>query len=219
MPVYTRGVKRDQIVYVPVNAVILYGFSAKNIGSIQGVSAADVTALGHLTPTAADAVSGGILILGANAPKPARVVKKITGAAITAQASVSTFCSYTKIADAQTAGWRLAKGRTSVSLQAGSTFKRSLSAIATLSNGALYVFPMNAADFATHGQALGLAAAASITTETERNKLIRGTTIPRPGKAVLDVTSDTSTGTFSSFCSSDAALTGGYSRVSDEVII
>lgn len=222
MPSYLRGQLRNKQVYVTVNPVLLYGFAAKDIAGITGVGASDVAALGHLTPAAAAGTAGAILCLGLNAPKPARVTKKLSNA-ITAQSSVSTFASHTALGTALTAGWRIAKGIRGASISAGGTGKRSLTAIATLSNGALYAFAMNAADYTAYSAPLGLTSAAEVTTDAERRKVVRGATRPRPGQASIELAisnADTVTGysTFSSFYSTDAPLTG-FNRLSEEDII
>ena len=225
MPPYVRGVGRPDLIYVRINEFVLYGFARKDLTKIPGVTAADITPLGHLTAAAAGGTAGAILCLGANAPKPARVRKRL-GNAVTAQGSVSTFCSYNALAAAAGAGWRLVKPVHYVSLSGPSAGRRGQTVIAELSNGTLYAFSMNTADVTAYAGALGLQAAAAVTTDVERKKLVRGSNVPRPGKAGLEVavgggTPDTPISGFSrfeSFYSTNAELTG-FDRLSDEVII
>lgn len=181
MPSYTRGKKRENLVFVLINDVVYFGFKPKDLSSLTGVTAADVTALGHVT--VANATSGKVRIIGAQAPKPPRVTKKISGASVGQQQSVSTYCAYPSIATAQGAGWSLTKSRRSVTLRASSTDRPSLTAIATLSDTSKYCFPMNKSDFETYGADLGLDSAVTITTEAERKKLVSGSSIPYPGRA------------------------------------
>lgn len=217
MPSYTRNVKRDNLVFVPCNTKIHYGFKTKDLSALGGVSSADVTALGHLSASAATAVAGAILVIGASAPKPPRVKKAISNAAAGAQKSVSTFCSKTGLGVALSAGWSLVNQGVTVSLRAASAQSGSISAIATLSNGAKYVFPMNKADFDAYGAALGLESSTDITTTTERDSLVRGSSTPKPGKAskILD-----GGGTFSSFYTDGTNVaTAGFNILNDELVI
>ena len=49
MAASTRGVLRDQLTFVLVNAVFAYGWNAPNIATATGVSTADLkTGLGHM---------------------------------------------------------------------------------------------------------------------------------------------------------------------------
>lgn len=87
--------KRDLVAVKPNNNVNwLYGFHTN-------MDAAQQTVLGQI-----DALPGGSyitgLVLGANAPKPARVKKYRTGGGF-----MSSFCDITKIADARDAGWSI----------------------------------------------------------------------------------------------------------------
>ncbi|ARV60604.1 hypothetical protein BZZ01_20040 [Nostocales cyanobacterium HT-58-2] len=219
MPSYTRNVKRDNLVFVPVNPKILYGFKTKDLTSISGVSAADIAPLGHLTATAASGRAGAILVVGANAPKPPRVTKRISAAAAGVQQSVSTFCATSSLAGALAAGWNVAKPGRGVLTRNASASRGTLTAIATLSNGARYCFPMNKADFDAHGAALGLESAATITNQGERDSLVRGTRLPRPGRASLEVAGG---GTFVSFFSSSFSGELGknnFHQLSEEVIL
>lgn len=217
MPSYTRGKTRPTLFFVAINDLVVYGFKPKDISTLSGVTAGDITALGH---QAASAVAAGkIRVIGSQAPKPPRVGKRITTAAVGQQQTVSTFCAYSSLASAQTAGWTLIKNRRSVTLRASSTSRGSLTAIATLGDGSLYCFPMNKADYDTYGVDLGLTTAISITTEAERKKLVSGASIPYPGKAskIVGINSR-----FSSFFSTDKQgdiSAAGYDILSEERII
>jgi hypothetical protein len=220
MSTYTRGKKRDVLTYVSVYTGLLYGFKTKDLSAIAGISSGDLqTQLGHLL---GDFVvpPGSIRVIGANSPKPARVVKRISNAGAGAQQSVSTFCSSLTLTSAMAGGWNVAKQRRGVSLRPETSSKNSLTAIATLSDGSLYCFSMNKADYTTYSAALGLQNATSLgsISSIERGKLVAGTTIPKPGKAVTEVSGG---GTFSSFystASKDDLATAGFSTLSDETV-
>lgn len=218
MPSYTRGKKKENMAFVPANSVILYGFKVKDFASVSGISSSDLTTqLGHLTAAAAAVLSGKIMVVGANSPKPPRVSKKIPNAAAGTQRSVSTFCSVTTLSAALGAGWTLAKQKRSTLLRAASAGRNSLTAIATLSNGALYAFPLNTADFNTYGAKLGLESAATITTETEKAKLISGSRLPRPGRATLELEDGSD---FTSFFSTGTDIgSQGFSQIDEEIVL
>lgn len=181
MPAYTRGKKRDVTTYVKANATLFYGFRTKDLSSIGGVTAADLTALGHVVALPANSVS----CFGANAPKPPRVTKRLTSAGPTAQGSVSTFCDYNRLSNALAAGWSLAKDGRGVGLR--NTGKTVTAVVEIGTNGVLYSFPMNQGDFALYAAELGLKSAASLTTSAEQNRLVRGSTYPKPGRAIKDL--------------------------------
>ncbi|MDB9375754.1 hypothetical protein [Nodularia sphaerocarpa] len=219
MPAYTRGQTRPNLKFASVSIAMSFGFKPKDIAAITGISAADVAALGHLAP---DAVPDGIIkVVGANSPKPPRVTKKIAAESTAAQAPASSYCAYTAIAAAQALGWSLTKGRKGVSLRAagnGDTGPRTITAIATLSDGSLYAFPMNRADFVLFGASLGLERSSIITTDAERAKLVSGSTYPYPGKAAKRLDDGS---TFSSFFSTSAqssAATAGFDILSEEKV-
>jgi hypothetical protein len=216
MPSYTRGLKRENLVFVLVNDLMYFGFKPKDIAALPGVSAGDVTALGHVAPNAVPA--GKVRVIGANAPKPPRATKR-TGGAVGTQQTISTYCGYNNIGQAQTAGWSLTKSRSGVMLRSPNSPRPSQTAIAELSDGSLYCFPMNKADFQSYGAELGLKDSTIITSNTERNKLVSGSSLPRPGRATKLLSSGAS---FSSFFSSenmDSLMQAGYDIISEEKIL
>lgn len=218
MPAYTRGKKRDQMTFVAVNTSIRFGWKSKDLSSITGVSAGDLTNLGHLQQSALTG-AGLILVIGAQSPKPARVTRKISNAGVGQQQSVSTYCAYDKLAAILGAGWNLASAKRSVTIRNASPDRPSQTAIATLSDGSLYCFSMNKADFDSYAAALGLESASTITNATERNKLVAGCSKPRPGKAGLQLAGGAS---FSSFFSTDklgSLLDAGYDVLSEEIVL
>lgn len=189
MPSYTRNKRRDVTAYVKVTPVLLYGFRTKDLSQVTGVSSGDLTALGHVNTLA----SGAIACFGANAPKPPRVSKRIANAPAGSQGSVSTFCAYDKLAAALSAGWSLAKDGIDVGLR---TSGKSVTAIVEIApNGVLYAFPMNAADFASYGETLGLESAATLT-NAEMQRLVRGSTYPKPGRAIKELDTGGSVSSF-----------------------
>lgn len=217
MPSYTRGKKRENLFFVLVNEFLYFGFKPKDLKSLTGITDADITALGHVS--VANAFGGILRVIGANAPTPHRVSKKITTASIGQQKSVSTFCGYSSVSTAQGAGWSLIKSKKGVSLKPSNTARQSLTAIATLSYGFLYCFSMDKADYEAYGAGLGLLSAANITTEAERKRLVSGSSIPYPGRASKLLSGGS---TFSSFFNSDKlddVITAGYDILSEEKVI
>lgn len=217
MPSYTRGKKRENLIFVLVNDLMYFGFKPKDISSLTGVSSSDIIALGHVQPSAVAA--GKIRVIGAQAPKPPRVTKKLSGATVGQQKTVSTYCAYPNIGLAQAAGWNLTKGRRGVSLRASNASRSSLTAIATLSDGSLYCFPMNKADFEAYGAELGLDSSTKVTSDAERNKLVSGSSTPYPGRAAKLLTDGS---TFSSFFTTSKqgdASEAGYDIVSEEKVL
>lgn len=217
MPDYTRGRRRDQLRFVALNTVFHYGWRTIDLAARTGLSVADLTTqLGHLTATEAAAVANSIMVTGANSPKPARVTLRDPTAPVSQPGSTNTFIAYDKAAAATAAGWVLSDRARGVKLTANVAGVRSVTAIAELSNGALYAFPLNKADFDRVAGDLGLAAAATITTATERNRLVTGSKT-KPG----EVSKDEGGGVFSTFvatASIDSAVAAGYNKERDEFI-
>ena len=136
MPASTLGKKRDKPTIVKATANIYYAFNTRDLAALPGVAAADLAALGHLAQGSTTA--GAIVVQGANAPRPARFRKRLSGTPenpIT-QESVTTFgdgTNATAINAAGALGWRLVKPPTEVGM--GTTTKGKNVAI-KLSNGA-----------------------------------------------------------------------------------
>lgn len=217
MPSYLRGQKRDVITFVNINEVLLYGWAAPNLSAALGISDADLkNQLGHLSSTEALAVTNRIMVMGANSPKPARVTKKMASATASTKASTSTFCAYNKVgtALAPAAGWRLSKSASGVRLRASGAGRKSITAVATLSNGVLYAFPLNEADFAIASAPLGLDNSATVGSSNLK-KLATGMTQTRPGKA----SKPDGLGTLTTFYSTpvkDTLGNSGWDIVDDE---
>ncbi|OLP19815.1 hypothetical protein BST81_03535 [Leptolyngbya sp. 'hensonii'] len=218
MSAYTRGRKRDQLRFVNINDILLYGWNTVDLAAATGISAADLkNQLGHLTAAEADAVANRLMVLGANSPKPARAIKVIPNAPTTAAGSVSTFIAYNKRAVAQAAQWKVGGAQKGVRLTAPVAGKRSQTAVAELSNGVLYAFPMNQSDFTLVGETLGLQAAAQISS-VEAKKLATGMSSTRPGQAGLE-DSEGLLSTFFSTAKRDDATAAGFSIISEERIL
>lgn len=217
MPDYLRGGVRDQVNFVRVNPIFLYGWKGPDLSARVGITTAELkTQLGHLDITAALAVAGRILVTGANSPKPARVTKKDATAPVTAPGSSSSFVGYNSMGTAIAGGWTPSGRSRGVSLTANTVGKRSVTAIAVLSNGLHYAFPLNKADFDRVKVALGLKAAGEITTDTERRSLVTGSR-SKPGKAQAQAGG----GIFTTFYSTGSAANlaaAGYSIISDEFV-
>lgn len=217
MPSYTRGIKRDVIAFVQLGATaaIYYGFSQKDFSKVTGAADVDFTVLGQII----DPPTGAIKMLRASTPKPARVKRVIdNNPGVAKQGSISTFCATPNIATALAAGWKLISGVKSTSI---SQTARTTTALAELSDGSFYAFPMNTADFEAYKEKLGLKAPKdlNITTEAERLAVIRGSSFPRPGKAskILDTGAE-----ISSFYATEAeniARADGWSILSSEVVL
>jgi hypothetical protein len=217
MPAYVRGTPRNNLTFVRVNDYpLLYGWRAPDFSSFTGITAADITALGHLTAVGAAAVPNRIMILGANSPKPARVTKKLSPGVTTERGSVSTFCAYNQGAAAVAAGWATSRGAKGVSVKPAAAGRRSQTAVAELSNGVLYAFPLNSSDFAIAAADLGLQSAGQISA-TERKRLATGMSKTRPGKAAKE-DSDGLFVTYYSTASADTAATAGWDILSSEVV-
>lgn len=209
MPAYTRGQYRENLVFVPINPVLMYGWKTVDLAARTGLSTTDLTTqLGHIDAVAAQAVVGAILVTGANSPKPARVVKRDRTAPINAVASTSTFMAFDKGAAATAAGWTISTPQKGVRLSANVPSARTVTAIAELSNGVNYAFPLNQADFTRVAATLGLQDAAAMSTTLERQRLVTGSKT-KPGRCSIAE----GTGTFSSYFSTDAetaVLAAGY---------
>lgn len=217
MPGYVRGTKRDLLRFVLLNPVFCYGWKTIDLSAIPGVSQSEITALGHMDATAANAVANRIMVLGANSPKPGRVTQKFPNPVTTQRASVSTYVAYNARAAAVAAGWTLSGFQKGVRLAAPSPNRRSISAVAELSDGTRYVFPLNAEDFAIVSGPLGLQNSTQITTDNERNRLVTGTSSTRPGKAAIEH-SEGVMSTYYSTDNKDEAAAAGYTILSDERI-
>lgn len=219
MPPYTRGKLRDKLTYVLVTNNAYFIFKTKDLSALAGISASDITAIGHKTAEAAASDTTKLRIVGASAPQPPRVSKKLSNAAVGTQQSVSTFCGYASLGTAQAAGWKVTKTRRSVLVRAASALSGSQTGIAQLSDGSLYCFSMNKADFDSYGATLKLKSAATEQSATELSKLVSGSSIPRPGRASVPTASGSS---FSSFYSTEALGdlgAAGFSILSEELVI
>jgi hypothetical protein len=215
MPDYTRGTKRDTPYFAPVNDVFMYGFYS-GLASIPGITASDIQALGLLTQQGANAVANRLMITRANSPAPPRYTKKFPNASVSARASVSTFGAYNAGVAAVAQGWKLSKAARAVGLNPlVGGLGRTATAIAELSSGALYAFPLNRADFANVQNILGLLDAAVINTNAERWRLVSGSK-DKPARMSIN-----DGGKKATFCSTDAigaAQAAGWTLMSGEII-
>lgn len=217
MPSYLRGKKRPNIKFVhPHAGVLLYGFKPKDYTGVVGISAADLTPLGWIDAAAIPA--GSITILGANAPKPQRMKFKMnSNPSASVQGSASTYCDYGSIKNAIAAKWEPIGSTRGIRLSNNLRTKTVGAKIDV--SGALYLFPMNAADAGSFATELGLQQPETINA-ADRAKAFSGTSRPRPAK-VGKVVDNTTGATFSSYCSYDAldtALTAGYQIIASEVL-
>lgn len=209
MPEYTRGRFRDVLTFVALNSRLHYGWKTVDLAARTGISAAQIkTQLGHKTAAEAAAIGSAIMVTGANSPKPARVVKRDPTAPISQPSSTSTYVAFNALATAAAGGWTLAKAARGVRLTANVDGKRSVTAIAELSNGALYAFPLNRVDFDLYSPTLGLQSAAQITTATERNSLVTGSRT-KPGRVSIEAGGGVFA-TYYSTAAEAAALAAGF---------
>ncbi|MFB8788649.1 MAG: hypothetical protein U7123_07300 [Potamolinea sp.] len=206
------GRQKDKVSFVLATASISYGFKSFDIAAASGVTAADLTTIGHTATVPAT----GIICLGVNAPKPPRGRKMVAGVA--GRGSVNTFIAFDKLVAAATAGWSISKIPTGIG-NIGTTPLTTI-VVATLSasaGGALYSFPMRTADFTAKGATLGLTTASTAANSAvEQAKVIEGATFPKPGKAKITQVpaGKARPESFSSFYSSsvlDTLKTAGYS--------
>jgi hypothetical protein len=178
MPKATLGKKRDKLTIVKATANIYYSFATRDLAALPGVGADDLTALGHLPATTA--VNSAIVVLGANAPRPARFRKRLSSTAdnpIT-QESITTFgdgTSATSVNAAGALGWRMVKPPTEVGM--GATPKGKNVAV-RLSNGA-YAIRNVPTDYATEANATLLGWETSLSDATIA-KAVRGAKNMKP---------------------------------------
>ena len=208
MPQYTRGRRRDTYTLIPLssNTSVFYAFYRKDYSGIPGVSSNDFLSLGHVV--GAEPPAGSLIFLRAQAPKPARVKKIINANAdATQQISISTFCAFNSLDTAQRDNWRIVKRPSGVTLKNG----RSITAIAELSNGALYAFPLNAQDYNENRQILGFKQLNEINSASERARLVSGSSRPRPGKAKKPKVGGGENSTFFSTANEDQLRQDGWS--------
>lgn len=211
-----RGQARNEITFVRINDILLYGWKTKDLSAISGVSASDLAnQLGHLTAANAAAIANRIMVTGANSPKPARVTRRNPGAATSQQGSVSTFVAFDKMAAANAGGWSGAKRGRGVNLRANVPGVRTVTAVAELSNGLLYAYPLNKDDYDLVGDSLGLQSAAQISS-LEAKKLATGCRT-KPGTAAI-ADNGGALSTFFSTDARDSAMTAGFSILQDEFI-
>lgn len=213
MPSYLRGRKRDNLVFVAVSEMVYFGFRTKDFASLAGFSASDLAVIGHKELGAAT----GFKIIGARAPQPPKVKRPIPNASVGQQKSISTYCAFDKLGDATAAGWSITKRKRPIAVKAPSTIRGTMTAIAILSDLSGYCFPLNKADFDEFGAELGLKSTLQVTSELERARLVSGSSIPYPGRAVKSLPGGNSFSTF--FSTETDVLEAGYAILSNEKVL
>lgn len=220
MPASTRGRLRDNLTFVLINPVFAYGWNAPDFAAQAGITEADLaTALGHMDAATASAVANVVMVTGANAPKPMRVTKRNADAPIGQSASNSTFCAYDKLAAANGAGFKRSGYARSVRLTAPGASRRTFSGVVELSNGLLYLQPVDAqAATAERRAVLGMQTAAEISA-TELLKVARGST-DRPGRAEIPLGEGGLVASlpFSTAAEDDVKLQDGWSIIQSESV-
>ncbi|MGL4498577.1 MAG: hypothetical protein ACRC78_12670 [Planktothrix sp.] len=182
-----RGRKREELTYVAASASVMYGFKTFDISAVAGITAGDLTALGHVKAAGMTNDAAKVYVLRANAPKPPRVSKKTTagtagttsGGAGTSPLTVSTFCAFNKLNDAFAAKWTLAKRGRGVTFRGENSPTRQRT-VAIPIGGGFYCFSCDRSTFTTYGAALGLK---GTLTEAEAAKAFMGASAPKPGNA------------------------------------
>ena len=186
----TLGRKRNVLTIVPINDAVNFQYNSTNLSAITGVSATDVTALGHLTT----APEGTLTITGCNAPQPA-VFKKILGggAVATTQKAVSAYgnaSTKAAIAAARAAGWFLIKPIRSAQLGGGD---KKTGVVVPLSNGLYEIVNVYTEDAtATNASLFGWNLTPG---DTITKKMFRASSMMRAGRVKKKVTVSGKTGT------------------------
>lgn len=213
---YLLNKPKETTSYVKISSVInlYYGWLVKDLASLTNVNAADLAALGHLPANTLP--NGALTVFRTSAPKPGRVKKRLVNNPTAAQqAHASTFYAHGALQAAIVAGWKLVKPPRKVSLTKNT---RTTTAIAALSNGLLYAFPMNTLDFEKYKATLGLVDSTTMNTQQELDSLISGTNNPRPGKAKLQVPGGGKRTAFFTAGQEVTLAQNGWSIVSREVV-
>lgn len=199
MPSSARGRVRDELTYVAASTSVMYGFKTFDIGAVAGITAQDLTALGHIAAAGMTPDAAKVYVLRANAPKPPRVSKKTnnaspgtgTGGTGSAPLTVSTFCAYNKLADAYAAKWTLSKRGRGITFRGENSPTRQRT-VAIPMGGGFYCFSCDRSTFTTYGAALGMK---GTLTSAEAEKAFMGASAPKPGTA----STKTANGSVSSF--------------------
>lgn len=213
MSKFNRGKLRDELRFVNINGIIYYGFKAKDASAIPGISTTDLTALGQTAAANIADSNTKILVFSPQSPKPRSYKKNLNNPA-GQQQSFTSFCSHTAYGTALAAGFTPVAPEKKVRLRANPSRRGTkITAIAELSNGLLYCWPMDATDFADVAAELGLKNAAQITTQAEKNRLcVAPGAGCRPGRASKELAS----GTISSFFSFGANIAAGGWNLDEE---
>lgn len=135
MPLASLGKPKDIKTIVKATPNIYYFFKAKDYASLPGITAADLTALGHAAPGSQSA--GTVVVTTPKAPKPARFRKKLSGTDLT-QSYASTFgdgVTAASILAATQAGWEMIAPARTVSFGPSAKSKN----IAVLLSNGVYV--------------------------------------------------------------------------------
>jgi len=175
MPLSALNKPKDIATIVKATPNIFYYFKAKDYAAIPGVSEADLTALGHLTPGSGGA--GTVTVAAASAPRPARFRKKLTAAGAT-QKYVTTFgngVDAAGVAAASAAGWEMTTPPRTVSFGDTALSKN----IAIKLNNGIYVVRSVPTSLATAENATLFGWELSLS-DALINKAVRGTRSAKP---------------------------------------
>ncbi|NJR70224.1 MAG: hypothetical protein HC771_17490 [Synechococcales cyanobacterium CRU_2_2] len=186
MPASTRGQRRDQRTFVKINALLALGWAAADLSQAAGISNADLkNGLGHLSEAEAMATPSLILVTGANAPKPVRVIKRLRSAPINSRGTLSTYCGFDKLAAAAALGFRISiPARPGPPLRPFSPGARTATGVVTLSNSlncAVAIDPLTISDSLL--TQLGIAKSSALS-ELDRGRLVRGAR-SKPGRVQI----------------------------------
>lgn len=177
----------DTIWGVKVNTKLIYCWNGSSdpTQGVAGISDTDlITDLG-LINISEGKPSGFICVMGANQPKPPRVSKKGTNGE-----TVTTFCAPGKFSDALRKGYSIASRGSSKGVSGSK--QKDIAAVEIY--GLIYCWSAYPSLFTAGGGGLAelcgiTPAATSVTTSTDFERVIFGTSRPRPAEATFQILS------------------------------
>jgi hypothetical protein len=216
MTAVTRGKARNKLTFVLATPKIAYGFTTRDLGSGNTLGSADFAAIGHMDAAAADAISGVILVISPQSPKPARFRQIVNRDPSAEQAkTLETYgdaTTATAINRALAAGWKRGNpGRRCKMTNNATTATVGID----LEGGAIYLSPTAKAQAETYAGALGLQLPGTISA-TERERCISGCKKPRCAKVERTLSTG---GKLTMPCKADKltdALAAGWSEIRPE---
>ena len=185
MSIATRLRSRKYLYGAKINSKLMLAFKSYDFSKLKGISDESLIQLGLdiLGTDSPDAdqlkaPSGFAVVYGCNNPRPPRVTKRILD---TNQSSLTTYCSYNKLAGLTRSGWSIASYGSEPAIRKANAQGRTLTAFVEISK-VFYGFSMNKKDFNDFKDQLGLKGAEDITSATELARVAMGCSKPRPPK-------------------------------------